>query len=242
MFFTRVVRVLVSWARLQGIRFHAYLDVCLILAASRDICLDNLTRVLEITKSFGFVVSESKSNLIPAPEFLSLGIVLNTVEWTVNTGEKRINSLCFLFYIPKGKRVISGQKVVFSPKSYRSYGFTYSFDKGSQKRVSQAVHCTVQFVHRQLEQSRFPQSLVPSCSSSKDLGSLVSNRCCSEICFSLCRRSFIEGFRPWTFTLGFCATKIARKRLVKISYISDSTLRVRRSAVSSTLAAMVKNS
>ena len=42
--FTRIVKVVVQWARVQGIRFHAYLDDWLVLAASQDICLQHLSK------------------------------------------------------------------------------------------------------------------------------------------------------------------------------------------------------
>jgi hypothetical protein len=60
-----VVRFLVKVARARGIRIFAYLDVWLILAASRQVCHDHTVSVVSLERELGFVVNLGRWTCFP---------------------------------------------------------------------------------------------------------------------------------------------------------------------------------
>jgi hypothetical protein len=88
-----VVRFLVKVARARGIRIFAYLDVWLILAASRQVCHDHTVSVVSLERELGFVVNLEKADLFPSCTFRFFGMTLDTVRWLSCPNSERGDAL-----------------------------------------------------------------------------------------------------------------------------------------------------
>ena len=53
----------------RGIRLHQYLDDCLIRAQSQEEAKVNTQTVVDLTKSFGWIINQEKSELKPSQVF-----------------------------------------------------------------------------------------------------------------------------------------------------------------------------
>ena len=91
--FTRLVRELVLIAHARGIRLLVYLDDWLMLAASREKCAAQADQLVSLTTELGFNIHPDKSELAPSQVFVYLGMVVDTVRFTVRPTDKRILEL-----------------------------------------------------------------------------------------------------------------------------------------------------
>jgi hypothetical protein len=89
--FTKVLKEVLALLHLEGIQIIAYLDDILIWAPSKDVCRDHTTKVLQTLISFGFLINQKKSRLIPSQSFTFLGIDWSLLDhsWGV-TQEKKL--------------------------------------------------------------------------------------------------------------------------------------------------------
>ncbi|XP_070189176.1 uncharacterized protein [Littorina saxatilis] len=91
--FTMVVRQFCALVRSQGIRLRAYLDDWLILSDSQIGCSQHTQSVLREANLLGFSINRSKSELIPSQTFTYLGMSFDTVSWTVQPSQRRVDKL-----------------------------------------------------------------------------------------------------------------------------------------------------
>ena len=91
--FTRIVRELCLFVRSKGIRIRAYLDDWLILATSRSLCQAHTRLLLDVSDRLGFLINRRKSDLCPAQSFTYLGMVFDTVSFTVRPSLPRVLKL-----------------------------------------------------------------------------------------------------------------------------------------------------
>ena len=64
--FTKITKELCIAVRSQGIRLRVYLDDWLLLARTKDLCLDQARIVLDLCLRLGFVLNAEKSDLVPS--------------------------------------------------------------------------------------------------------------------------------------------------------------------------------
>ena len=91
--FTRVVRELIKWAHVQGIRMLSHMDDWLILSHSRALCASQLNQVVSQACLLGFQIHPDKSEFTPQQTFIYLGIQFNTLAWSVQPAPKRVSAL-----------------------------------------------------------------------------------------------------------------------------------------------------
>ena len=72
---------------------HHYLDDWLILASSRSLCQAHTRLLLDVSDRLGFLINRRKSDLCPAQSFTYLGMVFDTVSFTVRPSLPRVLKL-----------------------------------------------------------------------------------------------------------------------------------------------------
>ncbi len=95
--FTKILKSVVTFFRLRGLRMVIYLDDILILNQDKDGILADLRLVVETLQALGFLVSWDKSVTDPSQCLDYLGIVLNSINLTLSLPTKKleeIKSLC----------------------------------------------------------------------------------------------------------------------------------------------------
>lgn len=63
----------------QGVRTISFIDDILVIAASDEECLDNITTTISLLESLAFVINYEKSVLKPSQSLTFLGFIINTV-------------------------------------------------------------------------------------------------------------------------------------------------------------------
>lgn len=91
--FTKVVRELLAVVHSNEVRMRAYLDDWAVLAASHAQAARDTELVLSLARELGFNVNLLKSELEPSQRFLYLGLVFDTVAWTVAPSQARVDRL-----------------------------------------------------------------------------------------------------------------------------------------------------
>ena len=76
--FTRVFATVSAWAHSHGIRLLQYLDDWLVLASSEAEARQHVQDLLLLCHSFGIVINEEKSNLVPSQTANYLGMTIDT--------------------------------------------------------------------------------------------------------------------------------------------------------------------
>ena len=88
--FTKVMRVILSHLRYRGIRIAAWIDDFLVAAASREICQEHAFRTFRTFEELGFIPNKEKSQLVPVQRIFHLGLVWDSIEYTVGVPRDKI--------------------------------------------------------------------------------------------------------------------------------------------------------
>ena len=88
--FTKVMRVVLTYLRRLGIRIAAWIDNFLIAANSRSACQDHAFRTIRTFEELGFRPNTGKSQLVPTQRITHLGLVWDSVEYTVSVPTDKI--------------------------------------------------------------------------------------------------------------------------------------------------------
>ena len=91
--FTRVALFVGAKLRMKGIRIVMYIDDLLIISSSKDLCIEHVAMLLSSLRLFGFLLNEKKSCLTPSQVFTYLGLVWDTIAWSVSVKEERENKI-----------------------------------------------------------------------------------------------------------------------------------------------------
>ena len=94
--FTRICVVIGAHLHHQGIRLLRYLDDWLLLAPSREICIQHRNILLDLCLFLGLRINLKKSSLCPAPVIIYLGMKINTITFLASPKEKRITKFISL--------------------------------------------------------------------------------------------------------------------------------------------------
>lgn len=81
--FTKVLKPVLASLRGQGIKCMAYLDDLLVLAESLEICSSHVAETCAVLTSLGFVINQTKSQLIPSQSLKYLGFFINSATMQV---------------------------------------------------------------------------------------------------------------------------------------------------------------
>ena len=107
--FTRVLSVVVSQCHLQSINVLAYIDDWLLHNPCSVILSDNVGCILHLFARLGFVVSESKSRIIPTQEIAYLGMDFDTSRGIVRPSLERCRSLVLAAQGIRRRTVVSAR-------------------------------------------------------------------------------------------------------------------------------------
>lgn len=78
--FTKVLKPVVNHLRKRGLSSIIYLDDILLIASSRQKCLDNVKDSVELLESLGFIINYKKSRLVPCQRIEFLEIMFNSTK------------------------------------------------------------------------------------------------------------------------------------------------------------------
>ena len=81
--FTKVMSSVIDQLRRKGININGYLEDLLLWAESPEVLRQDLRSSVEFLTKLGLCINEIKSNLVPSQEFLYLGLLWNTVDYSV---------------------------------------------------------------------------------------------------------------------------------------------------------------
>ena len=109
--FTKITRELCIHAREAGIRLRVYLDDWLILASSKEQCLEHTNFILQLCNRLGFQLNPEKSDLIPSQSFTYLGMKFDTVAWTVCPSQQRLDRLSSLLHALSNQQEASARQL-----------------------------------------------------------------------------------------------------------------------------------
>ena len=104
--FTKVLRPVVGFLRLRGVRCVIYLDDLLIMASSREQAALQCAAATQLLESLGFLVNYSKSQIHPTQELTFLGLNIDSVK------EELILPLQKLAEIRKQARKLISRQIV----------------------------------------------------------------------------------------------------------------------------------
>ena len=94
--FTRLMQVVASFLRLQGIRLLQYLDDWLILSLSRQELLSHLDRTVSLVSHLGLMINHQKSEVVPAQVFTFVGVRFLTADNLISVPPDRVSSILAL--------------------------------------------------------------------------------------------------------------------------------------------------
>lgn len=90
--FTKVMKAVLSYAHLHGVRLHMYLDDWLVNPNNQSSSLSDTQWLLGVCRTLGLLVNESKSDLVPSQECTYLGISLDTRAGLARPSSKRVTN------------------------------------------------------------------------------------------------------------------------------------------------------
>lgn len=97
--FTKALKPPLSNIRKQGVTVAGYFDDLMTLAITEGICIQNISKIISVFDSLGFVIHPEKSTFLPSQQIEFLGFVINSVTMTVSltvSKKEAIKEMCSL--------------------------------------------------------------------------------------------------------------------------------------------------
>ena len=91
--FTRIMRVVMSHLRSRGLRISAWLDDLLLAASSASLTASQTNTTLGTLEELGFIPNYEKSVLTPAQRISHLGLIWDSIEFTVSVPSEKIQDI-----------------------------------------------------------------------------------------------------------------------------------------------------
>ena len=88
--FTKIIRVILTFLRCQTIRISAWLDDFLLAAHSKQLCEEHSFTTIRTFEELGFIPNIEKSQLTPSQKLLHLGLIWDTLEFSVSIPKDKI--------------------------------------------------------------------------------------------------------------------------------------------------------
>lgn len=91
--FTKLLKVVVSSLRKQGMRLVIYLDDKLLLNESKEGIVSNTKTTIEILQLLGFLINWEKSVLIPSQRIEYLGLLVDSLALSFSLPDEKVMSV-----------------------------------------------------------------------------------------------------------------------------------------------------
>ena len=88
--FAKILRPVLAYAHLHGVRLHMYLDNRLLNPDSRQEAQEQTSWLRTLCRRLGMVINLEKSDLIPSQKAIYLGIELDSLAGLVRPSDKRV--------------------------------------------------------------------------------------------------------------------------------------------------------
>ena len=125
--FTKVMRCVLSYLRCRGIRIAAWIDDFLIASSSRTLCLEHTSRTIGTFEELGFLPNVEKSQLTPVQRICHLGLVWDSVEYSVSVPLDKIEGVRSKCLTAVSSRVsVRFLSSVLGSIEYFRWGFPYA--------------------------------------------------------------------------------------------------------------------
>ena len=89
--FTKVFKPIISHLRLHGLRIIIFLDDILLVASSKQECLDQLQFLRQLITDLGFIVNDKKSQLEPSTKLTFLGFIIDSLDMKLYLPQDKID-------------------------------------------------------------------------------------------------------------------------------------------------------
>ena len=91
--FTKLLKIPLSYLRINGMKNCAWLDDILLAGHSYSNTLDIISHSRSLLESLGFIVKESKSSLIPSQSISHVGFIWDSASYTVSVPMDKVSAL-----------------------------------------------------------------------------------------------------------------------------------------------------
>ena len=91
--FSKLLKVPLSYLRLKGVKNSAWLDDILLVASSFSASSEIISLSKSLLESLGFIIKTSKSNLTPSQSLQHVGLIWDSVSYTVSVPHDKVNGL-----------------------------------------------------------------------------------------------------------------------------------------------------
>ena len=90
--FTKILRPVLAYAHLHGVRLHMYLDDWLLNPDSRQEAQEQTSCLRSLCRRLGLVINLEKSDLISSQKAIYLGIELDSLAYLARPSDKRVTN------------------------------------------------------------------------------------------------------------------------------------------------------
>ena len=90
-FFTKVFKPIISHLRLHGLRITIFLDDILLVASSKQECLDHLQFLRQLITDLGFILNDKNSQLEPSTKLTFLGFIIDSLDMKLYLPQDKID-------------------------------------------------------------------------------------------------------------------------------------------------------
>lgn len=91
--YTKLLKPVVAYFRINGILCVCYLDDLLVIAPSAELCKEQVKRIIEFLSKLGFIVNLEKSQLVPSQNIRYLGFVIDSVSMKLLLPSDKVDRL-----------------------------------------------------------------------------------------------------------------------------------------------------
>ena len=89
--FTKVFKPIISHLRLPGLRITIFLDDILLVASSKQKCLDQLQFLRQLITDLGFILNDKKSQFEPSTKLTFLGFIIDSLDMKLYSPQDKID-------------------------------------------------------------------------------------------------------------------------------------------------------
>ena len=91
--FTKLLKPVFATLRQAGCTIIGYIDDCLIVADSKEECLDSLQKTIDMLQTLGFIINFDKSELVPQRRLEFLGHIFNSEQMIIDLPQNKKNTI-----------------------------------------------------------------------------------------------------------------------------------------------------
>ena len=125
--FTKVMRVVLSFLRKREVRIAAWIDDFLLAAPSRAVCQEHAFFTVRTFEELGFLPNIGKSHLVPTQRLCHLGLVWDSVAYTVSVPPDKISTVKHKSSVALSSRVtVRFLSSILGSIEYFRWGFPYA--------------------------------------------------------------------------------------------------------------------